>query len=79
MQDGYECMASRCQAGFDSTYQAKVQSKQSPLKIQRKTRTVPSTLKTDGLCFLRGVDSLADAVCPLLLRDHDDEALEVGE
>lgn len=25
------------------------------------------------------MDSLADAVCPLLLRDHDDEALEIGQ
>ena len=78
-------MASRGQAGFDSTSRAKVQSKQplpseSSAKPERLLDTVTESKCGGGhLCLLGGVDGLAHAVGTLLLRDLDDEALEVGQ
>lgn len=75
-------MASRSQTGFDSTSCAKVQSKlpspsESSVKPGRPLETIKESER--GLCLLGGVDGLVHAIRPLLLRDHDDEALEVGK
>lgn len=51
-------------------------SPQNPARSPKSRRAKASAAR---LCLLRGVDGLVHAVCPLLLRDHDDEALEVGE
>lgn len=49
-----------------------------PQNSQASPSVVFSTPKA-SLRFLRGMDHLVSTGCPLLLGDHDDESLEVGE